>query len=611
MSKLTPIRDPVHNYIYITSIEQPIIDTPEFQRLRFILQNSSAYLTYPSNNNSRFLHSLGVMHLAGELFLNAINNASSSTASAFLLHIREYVTKYGIEPNITRLLQDWKETIGESAHFTHQHLAGSLSYDEQRMLVNLIWQSVRLAALMHDIGHFPFSHVFEFAFKKFLSFESEASEHAQFKHDLNKRLDSFRKGIHRHFEDEIFPSDPLPNRDLNSYLLRDYDLHELWGAIIFSTKHSEKLSAFCDTVFHIAKIIAFAKPKKDLPLPEDHLHPFRCLHGLISGELDADRLDYCLRDPMSSGLEFRAIDVTRITRSMHLIGDGVKTPYTILPEARALSALESFFHQRYLTYQYLIYHHNVARLDGVIEAIITRFFEHAASKEQFAELLDKFGFWDRRPRAGNYHFLDKGGFERYDDAWLRTLMSECLVELKALKVEGRTTAELEQVEILLDTFLYRKTENIVSMWKREADYQHTIDDLYSALMKVDEYIVIRELETNAYELYERIKKYLLDEIRTGLSPVTDGGPHLKEFLKNLKPDLEALGVVPIFRHLKPKVPVKDRLRVLVDETPRNIWEVSSYLKSLGTKEMAPTIFIAFVARELKERGSKKDTEGKS
>lgn len=69
-----PIRDPIYDYIPITVIEQTIIDKPVFQRLRFIFQNASAYLTYPSNSHSRFLHSLGVMHNAGNIFSKALEN---------------------------------------------------------------------------------------------------------------------------------------------------------------------------------------------------------------------------------------------------------------------------------------------------------------------------------------------------------------------------------------------------------------------------------------------------------------------------------------------------------------------------------------------------------
>ena len=57
------IYDNIHGYIDINPIAQSIIDTPEFQRLRYIHQTGVLYLVYPTANHSRFEHSIGVYHL--------------------------------------------------------------------------------------------------------------------------------------------------------------------------------------------------------------------------------------------------------------------------------------------------------------------------------------------------------------------------------------------------------------------------------------------------------------------------------------------------------------------------------------------------------------------
>ena len=98
------ITDPIHDFIRLNNTERQIIDTPEFQRLRRIKQLSGAHLTYPGAQHTRFEHSLGVMHIA--------SMAGTSLQSK------------GITRN-----------------------------DD---IINL-----RLAALLHDIGHGPFSHLFE------------------------------------------------------------------------------------------------------------------------------------------------------------------------------------------------------------------------------------------------------------------------------------------------------------------------------------------------------------------------------------------------------------------------------------------------------------------
>ncbi|NDF25282.1 MAG: phosphohydrolase, partial [Thaumarchaeota archaeon] len=66
MKKFLDIVDPIHDFIRVYDTELKIIDSPIFQRLRRIRQLSGAHLTYPSAQHSRFEHSLGVMHIAGQ-----------------------------------------------------------------------------------------------------------------------------------------------------------------------------------------------------------------------------------------------------------------------------------------------------------------------------------------------------------------------------------------------------------------------------------------------------------------------------------------------------------------------------------------------------------------
>lgn len=98
------IVDPVHKFIRIYETERKVIDSSIFQRLRRIRQLSGAHLTYPGAQHTRFEHSLGVMHIAGQ------------AANALL---------------------------------------------EKNLLNSDQIQNIRIAALLHDVGHGPFSHLFE------------------------------------------------------------------------------------------------------------------------------------------------------------------------------------------------------------------------------------------------------------------------------------------------------------------------------------------------------------------------------------------------------------------------------------------------------------------
>ena len=102
--KTTDIIDPIHDFISVSNSELKIIDSPIFQRLRRIRQLTGAHLTYPGAQHTRFEHSLGVMHIAGQ--------------AGHVLANKKIIKADDIE-------------------------------------------NLRIAGLLHDIGHGPFSHLFE------------------------------------------------------------------------------------------------------------------------------------------------------------------------------------------------------------------------------------------------------------------------------------------------------------------------------------------------------------------------------------------------------------------------------------------------------------------
>ncbi|RNJ77431.1 MAG: HD domain-containing protein [Nitrosopumilus sp. H8] len=102
------IIDPIHDFVRVHEHELALVDSPLFQRLRRIRQLSGAHLTYPAAQHSRFEHSLGVMHIAGQ---------------------------------------------------------AGMALQEKGILDPDILETLRLAGLLHDIGHGPFSHPFEEAMR--------------------------------------------------------------------------------------------------------------------------------------------------------------------------------------------------------------------------------------------------------------------------------------------------------------------------------------------------------------------------------------------------------------------------------------------------------------
>jgi uncharacterized protein len=104
LKPVAEIRDPVHGYIQVTEVEKELIDSPFVQRLRRIHQLAGSYLVYPGATHTRFEHVIGTMHVAG--------------------------------------------------------LTGDVLARESEMNPDLV-QEVRIAGLLHDVGHGPFSHMYE------------------------------------------------------------------------------------------------------------------------------------------------------------------------------------------------------------------------------------------------------------------------------------------------------------------------------------------------------------------------------------------------------------------------------------------------------------------
>ena len=196
---ITQIRDPVHGYIYVNELECKIIDSPVFQRLRKIRQLGTAHLTYPGALHTRFEHCIGSMHLAKR----AANHLKS------------------------------QEIINED-------MSNELS----------------IAALLHDIGHGPFSHLFE----------------------------------------EVLHEKGMTHENITDRIIRETEIADILSRFGVNVK---KFSNLC---------VGTSKN-----------HP-RFMNDIIAGFLSVDSMDYLLRDSYFSGVEYGKVDVHRIIDAYEIAG---------------------------------------------------------------------------------------------------------------------------------------------------------------------------------------------------------------------------------------------------------------------------------------------------
>ncbi len=282
------IRDPVHNFILLRDKEQRLVSTPAFQRLRGIRQLAMATLVYPGALHTRFDHSIGVMHVAGQM-------------------------------------------------------AESLGMDRDDV------QTVRLAALLHDIGHGPFSHVSEYALERYADRTTLEPEQKKEK------------------------------------------IHELVSALVISKDADIVRALGQDECDKIAKLLATGYGEK-------------ALRQVVSGPLDADKQDYLLRDSFFCGVQYGIFDHHQLHRSLIRVPDN--HDQVLMIKGDGVHAVEQYVLAKYyLTTN--VYRHKV-RL--ITDQMIVRAIALGIEQDEIAELRELYAFNNSPEFAKRYAEWDDARF---------------------------------------------------------------------------------------------------------------------------------------------------------------------------------------------------------
>lgn len=262
------IIDPVHGDIGLSELETELIDTPTFQRLRRIKQLGFAYTVYPNARHSRFEHSLGVMHI------------------------------------MTRILESVRDRNNDA-----------VSDDDFRKL--------RIAALLHDIGHYPYSHLME-----------------KIDWDLAKKYIT-KKG-----QDEKMEATPP----------REYPKHDKLGEIVITNRKEikEKLETGGIDPEEIAALIKGQRVGLMFP-------------NLLNASLDVDRLDYLVRDSLNTGLPYGKVDLNYIVNNLELTNEREKE---IVVRGKAKSSIEHMLLGRYFMFNTVYMHKTVFAFEEIIRRIV-------------------------------------------------------------------------------------------------------------------------------------------------------------------------------------------------------------------------------------------------
>lgn len=309
------ILDPLHGDIKLSEIEKWIIQQPIFTRLRRVKQNTFLYYIFPSANHTRFEHSIGVMHLAGKIFDSCKENFATG---------QKKKEKYSIK--------------GESSFFNLNKL-------ETREEV--FYQELRLAALLHDIGHGPLSHLFdEFAISQnaFLEIVKESSV-----------ISPYYEG----FEQLIIANKNKVEHEIISCAFVFILIDELKQANILDVNkfsHSVKLIIESISAERIVKLI-----EPDFSNLEDHIDQSNNNYTsffsriITAFPIDADRMDYLLRDSYFSGVTYGIYDINRIFASFMATIDDLNVVHLTYKES-GLDSMLRFIQSRSHLYNQVYFH---------------------------------------------------------------------------------------------------------------------------------------------------------------------------------------------------------------------------------------------------------------
>lgn len=500
INKTIQIADTIHGLVKLNYIEKQVISTPIFNRLHNISQNSTAYLTFPTNRTKRFEHSIGTMQLCGKMFMSSLANSDEVTIQKFFKCIENIINNQINSKILEERYADYRNKIGdrnfdEEKIRQYKHFRINDEYNnfipininnEYRSLYIILFQAIRLAALMHDVGHPPFSHITEFALKDVWNELNDICEE-----DRNERQKRYIIIMEEYFKCK-------------------QDLHEQIGNKITAKvmksiiRNIDEDQAKENTLFE-KQLFKVLVAEVTLAILEEKSNIFSDIHRIIDGTIDGDRLDYVSRDPLNSGLDVGCIEYDRIIESMRLVEEGEN--FLFAPSTKSIDSIEDFFNRRWKLYKQIVYHHRVIKTDFLLQDCIKELaksylYQDTNEYVESSRILDYniSSIWRAiENKTSRSYFFDR--LIQWDDGWLMAILKKHYFD----KYSDDTTSS---VAYKLEELLSNK-KHYYSLIKRMEDFI-VIDRAVAKSVK-DEYFKIKKLiEENEMSVKEGEEKITIE-----------------------------------------------------------------------------------------------------
>lgn len=294
------IRCPIHGSILLNQRELALVDTPFFQRLRRISQLGFISYVFPGAVHTRFSHSLGTFHLAGRIF---------DQLSTEISPLRRYYT------------------------------SDQLAYFKQIL---------KFSALLHDIGHPPFSHVAE---------------------NLLPDLSTLQKP---HY---------LDSGEKRKATHEDYSY-----SIIFRIAETEKLITQEEAYDIISVLSKKIPPSHRMNSQTGTPLIFPLLCQLINGEIDVDRMDYLLRDSYHIGVPYGKFDMDRLVGSLSCHLEERLGQFLLAIDGEAVPSYEIFLLSRVHMFSQIYFHKTL----GAYTHYLNKVFEEKEIPVQIDGAMENF-----------------------------------------------------------------------------------------------------------------------------------------------------------------------------------------------------------------------------
>lgn len=325
--------DPIHGVIRITKLEKKIIDHPLFQRLRDIRQNTFLYKVFPSAMHSRFEHSVGVMHLSYEILKNLDLNASI---------------------------------------YNRKNEGIDLYLDIKKMPISLI-QELRIAALLHDVGHGPLAHQFDSFAIEIKEFKEKCKTESTQKYDKIITLADNQDG-------------KLSHEQVSCIFIKE---------IIGELKNQTESELDADTTYkesirmiNADSIIKIVEKKYEFKNEINGQDIYPLLGSIISSSpIDADRMDYLLRDSYFSGVKYGIYDYGRLL--MSFVPVKVNNSIYLAYKESGMDSILEFANARSSLYSQVYFHKTNRALSAMLnKACSGQKFVNVVSLDRNGKIID-------------------------------------------------------------------------------------------------------------------------------------------------------------------------------------------------------------------------------